>query len=213
MWLDAKEITELLADRWERVSCMIMERGVLRRSAVIPHRLIRRRRDGFTLVELAVVVTIVAVLSVIALVGYRKYMLNSKITEAQSMIGGIKIAQEDHRSEKGVYANIGSTNYCPSGAGVADKKWGWDPGCNGGTNTWSLLPVHVEGPVQFAYITTAGSGAFTAPPDSAFVTWGTPAVANWSTVVAKCDLDPGGNYTVLVGSSLDNRLFTNNAGE
>jgi hypothetical protein len=38
-------------------------------------------------------------------------------------------------------------------------------------------------------------------------------VANWYTVVAKCDLDPGGNYTVLVGSSLDNRLFTNNAGE
>ena len=184
-----------------------MERQLLRTSVV------KKRARGFTLVELAVVVTIVAVLAVIALVGYRKYMLNSHITEAQSMISGIKIAQEDHKSEKGVYQDIGTT-YCPAGAGVADKKWAWDPTCNGGTTTWNQLAVHVEGPVQFGYISTAGTGTFKAPPDSTFVTWNTSSAAAWYTVVAKCDLDAtSAEQTTLVGSSLDNRIFTANAGE
>lgn len=190
-----------------------MERAVLPASVVmLQGRVLRRRARGFTLVELAIVVTIVAVLSVIALVGYRRYMLNSKLTEAQSMISGIKIAQEDHRSEKGTYASIGDS-WCPSGAGVADKKWGWNPAC-GGSTTWNALAVHVEGPVQFAYQTVAGTGVFAKPADNVydFVTWGAHTGA-WYVIGAKCDLDPGGLETQLVGSSLDNRIFTNNAGE
>lgn len=196
-----------------------MERGVLPGSSVITQRPVlrhvrARRTRGFTLVELAVVVTIVAVLSVIALVGYRRYMLNSKVTEAQSVVNGIKIAQEDHRSEKGTYANLG-TSWCPSGAGVPDKKFGWDPGCSGGNATWSTLPVHMEGAVQFAYVTTAGVGKIDKPvsPEADFVTWGDSTPANWYVVVARCDLDPGGEKTVIVGSSVEGRLFSNNVGE
>lgn len=194
-----------------------MERGVLPGSSVITQRPVlrhvrARRARGFTLVELAVVVTIVAVLSVIALVGYRRYMLNSKVTEAQSVVNGIKIAQENHRSEKGTYANIGKDSWCPAGAGVPDKKFGWDPGCSGGTTTWSALPLHMEGPVQFAYLTTAG-GEWSAPPKTTWVTWPSSPPATWYTVVATCDLDPGGDETIIVGSSFDNRLFSRSVGE
>lgn len=192
-----------------------MERGVLRRFEVIPHRPALRRARGFTLVELAVVVTIVAILAVIALVGYRKYMLNSKITEAQSVIGGIKIAQEDHKSEKGTYANIGNSKWCPEGAGVSDKKWGWNPACNGGTMEWNHLALHMEGPVQFAYMSTAGTGDFEAPPASGFVNWSAAKASAWYTAVAKCDLDPdpANTSTTLVSSSFDNHIFINNPGE
>lgn len=191
-----------------------MERGVLRRSAVIPQRPVLRRARGFTLVELAVVVTIVAVLSVIALVGYRKYMLNSKLTEAQSMISGIKIAQEDHKSEKGTYADIGKDTWCPTNAGNGTVKAPWDPTCNGGKAPWNTLAVHVEGPLHFQYVTIAAN-AWAAPgiPEASFVSWGSPAVTANYVIVARCDLDPGGDVTSLVGSSVDNRIFTNNAGQ
>lgn len=186
-----------------------MERPVLHTSAVS-----KKRSRGFTLVELAVVVTIVAVLAVIALVGYRKYMLNAHITEAQSMISAIKVAQEDHKSEKGTYQDVGTANYCPAGSAVYNLKWAWDTGCNGGAAAWNTLPVHVEGPVQFGYMTTAGvNSKATAPSDASWVTFPGSTNAAWYIVVAKCDLDPGGLFTTLVGSSLDNRIFTNNAGE
>ncbi len=176
-----------------------------------PFRL--RRTRGFTLIELSVVVTIVAVLSVIALVGYRKYMLNAKTMEAQTMISGIKIAQEERKAEKGAYANVGVTP-CPVGAGVSNLKFGWDPTCPGGPVAWNALSVHVEGPVQFAYITQAGVNSTVGkPPDDDFVTWGAGTLANWYTVEAKCDLDPGGLFTVMIGSSVDNRIFSKNVGE
>ena len=190
-----------------------MERRMLHASAVRSRRKsVRRASQGFTLVELAVVVTIVGVLAVIAVVGYRKYILNSKVTEAQNVISAIKIAQEDHRAERGVYANIGP-NYCPSGAGVGDKKVGWDPACNGGVSPWTILPVHVSGGVHFSYSTVAGQNAWAPPADTNWVTWNNPTAPLWYVVTARCDLDPGGDVTMLVGSSLDPAIFTRNAGQ
>lgn len=190
-----------------------MERRMLRMSTVRSRRKsARHASQGFTLVELAVVVTIVGVLAVIAVVGYRKYILNSKIAEAQNVIGAIKIAQEDHRAERGIYANLGTT-YCPTGAGVANKKVGWNPACSGGVAPWTTLPVHVTGAVQFSYATVAGLNSWTQPPDTGWITWGTPTAPMWYVVMAKCDLDAGGDYTMLVGSSLDSTIFSHNVGE
>ena len=79
-------------------------------------RMIRRRRSrssgaGFTLVELAAVVAIIGILAVLAVTSYRKYITHSKITEAQSVISAIRIAQEDYRSETGRYANVSDSTY------------------------------------------------------------------------------------------------------
>lgn len=176
-------------------------------------RLARRRHaHGFTLVELAVVVTIVAILSVIALVGYRKYMLNAKITEAKSVISAIRIAQEDYRSEKGVYADLG-TGFCPGGAGKGSVKVGWDPNC--GTPKWSTLPVHIDGAVQFAYATTAAnSGKPASPFGFTFVDYSGANAGMWYVVGAKCDLDDDSSNgeTQLLGSSHDNYIRSANDG-
>lgn len=173
-----------------------------------------REEQGFTLVELAVVVTIVGVLAVIAVVGYRRYILNSKITEAQSVISAIKIAQEDHRAERGIYANLGDSNLCPAATPTGKTLTGWNPQCSGGVAKWEQLPVHVSGAVLFGYITKAGPGAFEAPSGTSWVKWGSPAAQPWYTVVARCDLDGDGDAarTELVASSLSNQIFSRNEG-
>src|SRR4051794_7699889 len=85
---------------------------------------------GFTLVELMIVVTIVGVLSVIAVVGYRKLTLSAKLTEANGVISAIRVAQEDYKIERGLYADIGLTP-CPSN-GTTQAKFAWTPTCAGG---------------------------------------------------------------------------------
>jgi prepilin-type N-terminal cleavage/methylation domain-containing protein len=179
----------------------------------------RRSRRGFTLIELAIVVVIVGILSVIAVVGYRRYMLHSKITEAQTMISAIRIAQEEHRAEKGIYANVG-TNYCPAGAGVGNVKVGWHPACSGGTSTWENLPVHADGPVLFTYATVASAAgdtatsAITAPTDANWVDFSSAVARPYYIVMAKCnlDLDSSTAPTQLVGSSFTNQIFSRNNG-
>jgi type IV pilus assembly protein PilA len=178
-----------------------------------PRTIPRRARSGFTLVELAVVVTIVGVLSVIGVVAYRRYMLTSKVSEATAMIGAIRIAQEDHRAERGTYANLGAT-YCPTGGGAGNLKAAWTPACTGGTADWTTLPVHADGPVMFQYATVAGTTPLSAPPsDAAWVNFGSPTASMWYIIMAKADLDGDpSNVTQLVGSSFQNTIFTRNEG-
>ena len=179
----------------------------------------RRVRDsrGFTLIELMIVVTIVGVLAVLAVVGYRKLVLSSKLTEASNVIGGIRIAQEAYKTERGLYADIGSTQHCPgTGLVVPQIKTQWQPTCNGGTNIWNLLPVHVDGPVQFGYVTFAGPGGGTAATGYGFVGIGGLVVTQpWYIVHAQADLDGTGAaapFTELVATSNGNQIFQRNEG-
>jgi type IV pilus assembly protein PilA len=178
-------------------------------------RAARAARRAFTLIELMIVVTIVGVLAVIAVVGYRKLVLSAKLTEAKNIISGARIAQEGYRTERGIYANLTTSPLCPS-AGTAQVKVAWNTGCGGGP-TWAVLPLHVDGPVQFGYTTVAGSTSLptTIGLPVAFVT--VPSAVGtdpWYYVTASADLDgQGGLQTELVGSSWQNTIFVANEGE
>jgi type IV pilus assembly protein PilA len=191
-----------------------MARWVLRQPSTMTRRGRPSSKRGFTLVELSIVVVIVGVLAVVAVAGYRRMILSSKITEAQNMVNAIKIAQEDYKTERGLYAAI--TTYCPSGAGVHDKKFGWDSQC-GAPNRWEVLPVHADNAVQFAYASPAGPSNFTAPGDIGCTIDWSGAMADttrpWYVVHAKADLDEGGVATELVSSSFQNTVFSCNEGE
>jgi type IV pilus assembly protein PilA len=176
----------------------------------------RAARRAFTLIELMIVVAIVGILAVIAVVGYRKLVLVAKVTEAKNVISGARIAQEGYRTERGIYANIGPA-LCPlATSGQGQFKTGWDPTCGGGP-TWAVLPIHVDGPVQFGYTTIAGSTTLptTIGQPVAFVT--VPAAVGtdpWYYVTASADLDGnGGMYTELVGTSWQNTIFVFQEGE
>jgi prepilin-type N-terminal cleavage/methylation domain-containing protein len=125
----------------------------------------RRRRSvrGFTLVELAIVVVIAGILAVLAVVGYRRFVRRSHLAEATSMTGSIRAAQEAHKAETGLYADISndtSSYYPAANPGPFATQWGGP--CNTtckDPNGWKHLQVNATAPVMFGYATVAGVGA------------------------------------------------------
>jgi type IV pilus assembly protein PilA len=202
--------------------------------STIDVRMVRHSR-GFTLIEMMVVVVIVGVLAVLAIVGYRKLIVSAHISEAMNMVQNIRVAQEGYHSETQQYANISSSivsgPFYPASTPPAGCTGGpcsrastaWGATCVGCLIDWSVLPLHVDGPVMFAYATTAGP-ANTTPKDASVpingltVTFPAPSTTDWFLVAATCDLDnsgsaPGGTAnTDVYGTSWSNQVFVSGSG-
>ena len=67
-------------------------------------RFIRRAtRAGFTLIEMLIVVSIIGILSAIAIPLFSKQQLRTKSTEAKTNLSAIRVAQQSNFSELGLY--------------------------------------------------------------------------------------------------------------
>jgi type IV pilus assembly protein PilA len=64
-----------------------------------------RRQDGFTLVELMVVVAIIGLLSAVAIPNFQKYQARSKTSEAKLQLAAVYTAEQSFYSDYNVYHN------------------------------------------------------------------------------------------------------------
>ncbi len=184
---------------------------------------VARHQRGFTLVELMVVVIIVSVLALLAVLGYRKIVTSSHVTEATSMVSNIRVAQEAYHSETQTYAPCMGNKDMTTGWYPVTSAYGmvtqWGATCSTCTTGYDIstvLPLHVDGPVLFGYVTVAGtaSASPTAISNNCNLSGLQSPLTDYYAIAAEADLDGvSTTHTDVCGFSWTNQIIVANEGQ
>lgn len=148
----------------------------------------RTQQSGFTLLELMVVVSIVAVLAAVALPNFTSDSRRAKgDSEVGAFFAELKVREEQYALENGKYLSTGGseTDTYPLTLTAAAQTLGTLP------TTWQTLKVRPpESQARCGYVVIAGTPS-TAPGTMATSTFGytSAPTRNWFYLLAHCNLD------------------------
>jgi type IV pilus assembly protein PilA len=75
----------------------------------------KQMQQGFTLIELMIVVAIIGILAAIAIPAYQNYTIRAQVSEGMSLAGGVETAMSEY------YANHGNFPAANASAGLSDS--------------------------------------------------------------------------------------------
>lgn len=117
-----------------------------------------RRRAGFTLIELMIVVSIVAVLATVAAIAFGNNTRKVRADRMTLFLGSYASAQEQYAT----HIVNPSPAFCPAVASIGGSAVAWDGTCD--ADFWPILSINPQ-QTWFSYYATAGgpTDACTAP--------------------------------------------------
>jgi prepilin-type N-terminal cleavage/methylation domain-containing protein len=148
-----------------------------------------RSCQGFTLMELMITITIIAILAATAIPAFNNYKQKAHAQEAVDFLGIIKLRQESYRAEFGQYCNVNSAN--PATMPVDGNSVAWD---SASANWLQLGASPGNSSVMFQYNVVAGTAGSTPPNGNP---WGLPTTDFWYVATALGDLDDDGTLVTF----------------
>mgnify|MGYP001322711312 CR=1 FL=1 len=148
----------------------------------------KRVQQGFTLIELMIVVAIIGILAAVALPAYQDYTVRAKVTEGMSLASSAKTAVSENAANG---ATLSSGWTPPTATAAVDKI---DIAANGEITITYTTKVAAAGSNTLVLAPRDGTAALTAgtPPTSGSINWycnsaGTASTANGTkgTLLAK----------------------------
>ncbi|MCP5113522.1 MAG: prepilin-type N-terminal cleavage/methylation domain-containing protein [bacterium] len=107
------------------------------------------RQEGFTLVELMIVVALIGVLAAIAIPSFLSYQSRARRAESFSNLSAIAVAQKSRVANHGSYFDSGNAYPDPAAyGGLGTQKMNWD---GASITAYGALGWAPEGDVHYSY--------------------------------------------------------------
>ena len=130
----------------------------------------KKLQQGFTLIELMIVVAIIGILAAIALPAYQDYTIRAQVSEGMALASGARTAMAEFYNDRGAFAST-NASYGLEAAGNITGSYVTSVAAAGGlvTVTYGLnANSNISGStLLFSATTSAGSMSWTCKPGTA----------------------------------------------